>query len=232
MTEPAASAEPTASEPPATPDNEARDDQARDDEARDKEAGSGGRGLAAAVLGCVAGAGLAIFAATRVWAVAVTERPGLPELREQTTGAAAQGWIIALAVVALGGAGALLATRGGLRRGLGVLLMPVGAGLAVAAIAARSGLDVGAAGAGSIVWPAVCVIGSALIVLGGLGAARRGHRWPAMGSRYERGTAPSPLAQPGGPSEPSAAAGLKPDVTATDTRAAWDALDRGDDPTA
>ncbi|MFG1606372.1 Trp biosynthesis-associated membrane protein [Actinoplanes sp. NPDC049265] len=194
-------------------------------------AGRGGRGLGAAVVGCLAGAGLAIFAATRVWAVRVTERPGLPELRETTTGAAAQGWLIALGLVALGGAAALLATRGVVRRGLGVLVVLAGMGLAVAAVVGRAGLDAGEAGAGAVVWPAACVIGAALIVVGGLSAARRGHRWPSMGSRYERSKAPSPHAEPGGASEPSAAAGLKPGVTGTDTRAAWDALDRGDDPT-
>nr|WP_285681411.1 Trp biosynthesis-associated membrane protein [Actinoplanes sp. NBRC 103695] len=196
---------------------------------------AGGRGLASAVLGCVAGAGLATFAATRVWAVAVTERPGLTDLRETTTGAAAQGWIVALALVALAGAGALLATRGGVRRGLGGLLVLVGVGLAVAAVTGRAGLDPGEAGTGSIVWPAACVAGSALIVLGGLSAARRGHHWPAMGSRYERTKSPSPHARPGEPTGPSHAAGPESDVTApgsrVDTRAAWDALDRGDDPT-
>jgi hypothetical protein len=160
----------------------------------------------------------------------VTPRPGLSSLRETTTGAAAQPWTVALAVVALGGAGALLATRGVLRRGLGGLLTAVGAGVAVAAIAARASLGSGAG------WAAACVVGAALIAAGGLSAARRGHLWPAMGSRYERTTVPPPQAQPGAGSEPSAAAGPGRPVTGTDprvdTRAAWDALDRGDDPTS
>jgi hypothetical protein len=187
-----------------------------------------GRGLGVAVVACLAGAGLAIFAATRTWAVTVTPRPGLPSLRETTTGAAAQPWTVALAVVALAGAGALLATRGVLRRGLGGLLMLVGAGTAASGIAGRLGLD-----AGGFLWPVACVLGAALIVWGGLAAARRGHLWPAMGSRYERSKVPPSEREPGAGPEPSAAAGLSRPVTdpAVDTRAAWDALDRGDDPT-
>jgi uncharacterized membrane protein (TIGR02234 family) len=195
-----------------------------------------GRGLAVSVAGCVAGAGLAIYAATRTWAVTVTPRAGLPELRESTTGAAAQPWTVALAVVALAGAGALLATRGVVRRGLGVLLMAVGAGVAASAIVARAGLDPGAAGAGATAGPIACVCGAAAVVWGGLSAARHGHLWPAMGARYERSRVPMAGGQPGAGSEPSSAAGSSRPVTPpdprVDTRAAWDALDRGDDPTS
>ena len=185
--------------------------------------------LVHAVVACLAGAGLALYAATRVWSVAVTTRPGLPDLRSSTTGAAAQPWLLALAVVALAGTGALLATRGVLRRGLGGLLIAVGAGVAVAAITARAGLTGGA----SIAGPIACVLGGALIVAGGLGAARRGHEWPAMGARYERRAVPSSGAGPAARSEPSAAAGLPASAgpSSADNRAVWDALDRGDDPT-
>jgi len=192
-------------------------------------AGDRGRGLGAAVLACVAGAGLTIFAATRTWTVTVTPRPGLPALRETTTGAAAQPWTVALALVALAGAGALLATRGVVRRALGGLLVLVG--IAAAASAVTTGLP-------AYLWPAACVAGAAMVVWCGLSAARRGHTWPAMGSRYERGKAPTPAAGAGEGHAPRAAAGSSRPVTdgshpdpRTDPRAAWDALDRGDDPT-
>jgi hypothetical protein len=170
-----------------------------------------------------------------------------------------------------------------------VLLMIVGAGVALAAIIGRAGTDAGAAGAGAAVWPIACVLGGALIVLAGLGAARRGHTWPVMGARYERrpvpssadgvaaGSGPSPAAGPGGAPErgpavgsggapavgPAAGSGGAPapgpanaahdaadgagaiaatgpepgarverTIAPVDTRAVWDALDRGDDPTA
>jgi hypothetical protein len=185
---------------------------------------AGRRGLGLAVAACVAGAALAIFAATRTWVVTVTPRPGLPELRTTATGASAQPWIAALAVVALAGAGALLATRGVVRRGLGVLLVLVGAATAVAAIVARAALG------GGDLWAGAGILGAASIVVGGLGAARRGHLWPGMSSRYERTTVPGSDDGVGGGSEPFEDAGSSRPVT-HDTRAAWDALDRGEDPT-
>ena len=179
-----------------------------------------GRRLAYAVLLCAAGAGLAVYGVTRTWSEIVTARPGLSSLRDARTGADLEPWVIGLALVALAGAGALLATRGLLRRSLGGLLALVGAGVAAGAVAGRAGLDVGAAGSGATVWPVACVLGGLLIVLGGLWAARSGHEWPAMGARYERrGAAEAPVTDA--------------DVDQrVDTRAAWDALDRGDDPTA
>jgi hypothetical protein len=85
-------------------------------------------------------------------------------------------------------------------------------------------------------------VGGGLIVFGGVGAARRGHSWPSMGSRYERRTVPPPPARLGDGARPSAAAGpnrtqdpadadQRAEVRPVDTRDAWDALDRGDDPT-
>jgi hypothetical protein len=218
--------------------------------------------LSHAAIACLAGAGLALFGATRVWSVQVTPRRGLSELRTAATGVDAQPWLIALALIALAGAGAMLATRGAVRRGLGVLIMAVGVGVAVVAVAGRAGTDAGAAGAGATVWPIACVLGGALVVLAGLGAARQGHRWPVMGARYERRpvprsadrlddhSGPSPAAGPdagagsGGAAEPGdrpvehggradggLAAGGATEAP-VDTRAVWDALDRGDDPTA
>ena len=178
-----------------------------------------GRRLGSTVLLCAAGAGLAVYGVTRTWSEVVTARPGLSSLRDTRTGADLEPWVIGLALVALAGAGALPATRGLTRRLLGGLLTVVGAGVAAGAIAGRAGLDVGSAGAAATFWPVVCVLGGLLIVLGGLSAARSGHQWPAMGARYERrGVAPADAEQ----------AGVDQRV---DTRAAWDALDRGDDPT-
>lgn len=194
------------------------------------------RSFGLALAGCLAGAGLALYAATRTWSLRVVDRPGLPELRSATTGADRAPWLVGLALVALAGAGALLATRGLVRRLLGGLLALVGAGVAVAAIAARAGLDVGRAGGGGTFWPVACAIGGALIVGAGLAAARHGRSWPVMGSRYERSTAPATPAEPGDRSGPLAASGLergetRDQETRDDTRAVWDALDRGDDPT-
>ena len=184
-----------------------------------------------ALLACLAGAGLAAYAATRVWSLQVTARPGLSDLRTARTGADVEPWLIGLALVALAGTGALLATAGRVRRGLGVLLILVGAGIAAGAVLGRAGLDTGRAGAPGTLWPIACALGGAIVAVGGLTAARHGHRWPRMSARYERRTVPATQPRPGGGSRPSPAAGPDARTAPVDNRAAWDALDRGDDPT-
>jgi uncharacterized membrane protein (TIGR02234 family) len=172
------------------------------------------------LLSCLAGAGLALYGVTRVWSVHVTARTGMSDLRTVRTGADVAPWVIGLALVALAGTGALLATSGWARRTLGGLLALCGAGVAAGAIAGRAGLAPGGAGAGAALWPVVCVLGGAIIAVGGLTAARQGHRWPGMSARYDRAA----------PRKSPAPAVNKP--PALDHRTAWDALDRGDDPTA
>lgn len=169
------------------------------------------------VVACLAGAGLALYAVTRVWSVRVEQRTGLSDLRAEQTGAESQPWLIGLALVALAGAGALLATRGRVRRGLGVLLTLIGVGIAAGGVLARVTLDAGDAGAAAAIWPVVSVLAGAVVAAGGVLAARHGHLWSAMSARYERGGVPSG----------SAPAAPAPE----DNRSLWDALDRGDDPT-
>jgi uncharacterized membrane protein (TIGR02234 family) len=199
------------------------------------------RSYALALLACLVGAGLASYAVTRTWSLLVVQRTGLTDLRTVRTGADVEPWVIGLALVALAGTGALLATRGVVRRGLGVLLALAGVGVAAGAVIGRAGLDIGRAGAGGTLWPVACALGGAIIAVGGLTAARHGHRWPAMSARYERGTSAASTHQPGAGSGPSAAAGpgrgespeQNPDTSRpADYRVTWDALDRGDDPTA
>ncbi|MER7443047.1 Trp biosynthesis-associated membrane protein [Micromonospora avicenniae] len=185
---------------------------------RDARAGAGRRELTYAVLLSLAGAGLALWAATRTWSVELTVRPSpLPPERVARTGTGLLPWLSALAVVGLAGGGAVLATRGRVRQFLGGLLTLLG--LAVA-IGGGYGLAAGFEGAVSRQWPALCLVGGLLAGAGGLLTALRGRAWPAMGARYERparsGAAPSGAAGP---------------VTGRRTTEAWDALDRGEDPT-
>jgi Tryptophan-associated transmembrane protein (Trp_oprn_chp) len=205
------------------------------------------------LLACLAGSGLALYAVTRPWWVVVTSRAGLPALHAERTGADAAPWLIGLALVALAGTGALLATAGRWRRALGVLLVLVGAGVTAGAIAARVSAGTGGAGAGGTVWPVACGLGGAIIVGGGLSAARHGHRWPTMSARYDRQPSPPDLVagrhtgepfpsdpvagrRTGEPFPSDPAAGRRTGESSAepplDRRAAWDALDRGDDPTA
>ncbi len=188
-----------------------------------------GRRLLAYTVGCcLAGAGLALFALSRVWSVQVTARPGLSDLRTARTGGGELPWLPALALVALAGAGALLATRGTARRAVGVLLAVVGVATAVGTVAARAGLDPGAAGAGATLWPVACVLGAAAVTVGGWWTVRHGHRWPAMGARYERPATRRATAAETRAASPEPAAVDQPRA---DTRDVWDALDRGEDPT-
>lgn len=170
---------------------------------------AGRRGLAYAVLLCLAGAGLALYAATRTWSVEVTVRPApLPELRTDHRGAA---WIAPVAVVGLAAAGALVATRGAARRAVGVLLVFIGAGLA---LGGGQGLPE------ARLWPALCLLGGVVVAVAGGLTVIHGHTWPAMGARYERGR--------DAPSDRPAPAVQDGPVASTQ---AWDALDRGEDPT-
>lgn len=156
-----------------------------------------------AIILCLVGAGLALYAATRTWAVDVTVRPApLPELRTPHDGGP---WLSALAVVGLAGAGAVVATRGQMRRAVGVLLTGVGLALTV-------GGALGLRDSGG--WPTLCMIGGiAVLTAGGMTVTKAGS-WPQMGARYRRDR-PAPAAQDG----------------SVASAQAWDALDRGEDPT-
>ncbi|WP_433302748.1 Trp biosynthesis-associated membrane protein [Actinoplanes sp. CA-030573] len=184
------------------------------------------RSYALTLAACLAGAALSLYAITRTWSIHLTPRPGMSDLREARTGTDLEPWVTGLALVALAGTGALLATAGRLRRALGVVLALAGLGVLIGAIAGRAGLDPGAAGAGGTLWPVACAVGGVIIAAGGVTAALRGHRWPRMSARYDR----KPLAAES--VETVAEPRRERSTTPVDHRAAWDALDRGDDPTA
>jgi Tryptophan-associated transmembrane protein (Trp_oprn_chp) len=173
---------------------------------------------------CVAGAGLALFAATRTWAVEVTPRPApLPALRDARTGGDVVAWLPGLALVGLAGAGAVLATRGLARTAVGGALVLCGAGVLAGAVPH----------AGDGLWPVLCALGGAALAAGGGLTAVRGRGWPALGARYER-RAPDVagsrvLRERAGEEERRALRDRAPGSGGT--VAAWDALDRGEDPT-
>ncbi|MFD2763156.1 Trp biosynthesis-associated membrane protein [Micromonospora eburnea] len=179
-------------------------------------AARGRRELTYAVLLCLAGAGLALWAVTRTWSVELVARGPLPPVRHARTGADLLPWASALALVGLAGGGAVLATRGRVRRLLGGLLTLVG--LAVAA-GGGYGLTADLGGGVSRQWPALVLLGGLIAAVGGGFTALRGGGWPAMGARYERSARPPDPAGAGRP------------VVERGTRDAWEALDRGEDPT-
>ncbi len=176
------------------------------------------RELAAAVLACVVGALLALFAATRVWVEQVhVQSAPLPPLHLRHTGTSEVPWLSALALVALAGAGALLAARGGLRTVLGAVVVLAGLG-----VLAGGGYGMASVAHVRMYWPLACVLAGLLICVAGVLAVARGRTWPAMGARYER---PGPVA-PLSPAEDQVQRiGPSPSDVAM-----WDALDRGEDP--
>ncbi|GAA1758897.1 Trp biosynthesis-associated membrane protein [Luedemannella helvata] len=185
------------------------------------------RALAVAVVASAGAAGLALLAATRTWAVEVTERAApLPPASAVRTGAALAPVIPAFALVALAGAGALLATRA-LGRSVVAALMVASGG----AVVAGAALTMADADAGRRLWPVLCLAAGAVIVAVGAVALRQGGQWPSMGTRYERAPAPVPdgsravRSTQEGRSDPARTPGRR------STGQFWDAIDRGDDPT-
>jgi hypothetical protein len=171
---------------------------------------TGRRGLTISVLSCGVAGAIALLAASRGWGTVTVLRPApLAAVVQQKTGDSWVPALPALSVVAIAGAGALLALKGPLRRVIGGLLTVCGLGCAAAAIV---GLVQGA----DPWWPALATLAGLVIAAAGVQTVRHANSWPAMGARYER---PTPK---------------KTDEKTTGVSKAelWDALDRGEDPTS
>jgi hypothetical protein len=198
---------------------------------------SGGRRqLVAAVVGCVVAASAALFAGTRTWLVETTPRPApQPELVSHLSGGSLVPLLPALGLVALAGAGGLVATRGWARSAVGVLLAAAGLGLVYVerSVLTRPGIALG--------WVVLATVAGIGVAIVGAFTLRNGRHWPVMGARYERARPGQPIgagAPPDGDEGPD-------DRLAEGTRGAeaaigaphdgdtgwWDAIDRGEDPT-
>jgi uncharacterized membrane protein (TIGR02234 family) len=198
---------------------------------------SGGRGrrygpIALALALDLVGAAGALLIATRHWQTITTPRPA-PRRDDilQITGRTVDSAPTALALVALAGVVAVLATRGLVRRVVGGVLVLAGAGLIVRSITAAGSMSATRARSlvrarhvtvdltgvtphvsTSPVWPVLSVVGGVLVLVAGVLIAWRGHRWLAMSARYEA------------PADPA-----RDQARASTTM--WSALDRGEDPT-
>jgi uncharacterized membrane protein (TIGR02234 family) len=178
----------------------------------------------------VVGAGIAAIAAALTWWSADYQDPLTGPLTISVTGGSAVPELVPLALVALAGFGAALATHGTVRRLVGVVLLLCGA-----AITIRAALSIGdqpTALVSSLSRPADAVgdpelhaIGPALGVLGGRLLAAAGiliiAGWGArqrLGAKYD---APA-----------GAATGRAGRAANTDGNDWWKALDAGADPTA
>jgi uncharacterized membrane protein (TIGR02234 family) len=180
----------------------------------------------------VVGAGVALLVSLRDWQTVTTARagraPDVLELGGRTVDAAST----AIALVALAGVVAVLATRGVLRRVVGGLIALAGAGLVWRAVLALSPVSAARARAlvashhktvstsGTVpsvavhsVWPVLSLGCGVLVLASGALIAWRGHRWQVMSARYE--------------ATPEAASDDQAKAAAT----LWRALDEGNDPT-
>lgn len=173
------------------------------------------RGLRAALLGCLLSAALILFGAGRVWAnVAYPDRP------RTVTGSALVGSLTTWGLVALAGVVAVAATRRWGRIPVGGAL--VASGASVAALTADAIRDVEVRVLEDVVlrrltvsptaldltiWPYLTLAGGVLLAATGILVAMRGPRWAGLSAKYDAPAAPK-----------------DGDL--------WDALDRGEDPTA
>lgn len=196
------------------------------------------RGLALGLL--AAGGALVLAAAAAGWVVATASAEGLPAVSVEVTGGAAAPALPALGLLALAGVVGVVATRGRLRRVVGGALAAAGAAVVVVAVstgrspvataraplAEQLGVDaVEPTAVTSSAWWLVAVLGGLLVLGGGALSALRGHRWSALSARYgAAGRADDGRVDAGSPDDGRAGRAAGP-------AQAWDALDRGEDPT-
>jgi hypothetical protein len=182
---------------------------------------TGRRGLLAAVTGCLLSGALVLVFAGRVWGRTTLTAATGARIHASVTGRSVAPALPALGLALLVLAGAVVAVRSWLRRLVGLIVVVVG-GTAVGIgltsrhdVAAALGRHAFAVSHATVhvslsAWAVGTVIAGALAVAAGALTVIAGARWPALGARYE-----TPAARP----------------TADPASAAWEALDRGEDPT-
>lgn len=171
---------------------------------------SGRRELRLALALCLLGSGLVLWAVGQTWVVELDPADlTISGAQTSTPGSDLATAARPLSVVGLAGVLAVAATRRWGRLLVGLVLLGAGTGAALDVVDVLRGGDLPLTSAG---WAWLALAGCVLLVLGGLLVAVRGHRWSGLSASYE---------------PPGAA----PEPPVTD-KGVWDALDRGDDPTA
>ncbi len=187
------------------------------------------RSYAGVLVALGAGAALMFLGYGRTWSTTVVTDPGLPTLTTVQTGRDLAPAGAAMALVALAGIAALVATRRPGRLVTSAVLVlaglvsvyvsgaqgmtttePVSGRIsAVAAVAAVS-----TTATSGMAWWAVAALGGLVVAVAGAVALGTCSTWPVMGGRYERD-----------------ADGTTSAAAVPTTAGAWDKLDRGIDPT-
>jgi uncharacterized membrane protein (TIGR02234 family) len=190
---------------------------------------SGARAYGLTLVGGLVSAAAVSVGMSRPWVNATADVAGLPVIHGSVDGADVAPLAGALGFVLLAAVGAVIATRGWVRRGLGVLVVGCAAVVLAAAVhpgATSSALEQSLSAKGwsggpydatVSAWRGLAGAGALGCLLTGALLARFGGSWPSMGARYDApGTAPPsdayPQAQP----------------TETDL---WRSIDSGHDPT-
>lgn len=172
-----------------------------------------------AALLCLVGSFLVLVGVGREWAhVEVAAGPLTPESTVDVAGRDLAAGVQALGLVGLAGVVAIPATRRWGRVMVGVLLALAGLGVVLSSAGADVVAEAGRVADGEVgqtPWRAVTAGGGVLLCAAGVLVAVRGRGWASLGRRYE---------PPAG--EPTAPAAAAPE------RELWEALDRGEDPTA
>ena len=173
------------------------------------------RELGAAAVLILVGGGAALLASSRAWDTVTVQRAApLGPFSVDVLGRTIAPAVAGLAVVALAGVIALLATRGRARVVMGAVLAVAGGLLAwqsatgfptisdararSLAASARTGVvlergeavDVSTAA----IWPIVALLGALLVIAGGIVVVIRGATWASMSSRYDAPAATVELA--------------------------------------
>jgi uncharacterized membrane protein (TIGR02234 family) len=154
-------------------------------------------------------------------------------IRTSVTGVEVAALAGALGVVVLASFGAVIATRGRMRRALGALIVVSSAVIAYSTLWPPSGLDQVEAGLSALGWAGgtydvatrpwrwLTLAAASLSLAAGAGVLARGHQWATMGSRYD-----APASQAGRADVTGGAD--RGDLTEADV---WHEIDHGRDPT-
>ena len=189
--------------------------------------------LAVALAALVAGGTMCLVFAGRAWGEAAVD-DGLTTTTEQATGRDLLPLAPAVGLLALAAVVAIPATRHVGRSVVGLVLVVAGVATAIGSVrlapelpshvmswASQAGEAAESVHSATAHPAAALLTGAGGLLVAGVGVAvlLRGRTWPAMGRRFDRD------GRAGG--EPKT--DTTPSVSSRDT---WDALDRGDDPTA
>ncbi len=171
------------------------------------------------------------MAVSRPWVEASVHQRGVPTIEASASGADIVPLAGALGVVVLAAFGAVVATRGLVRRALGVLIMVAAASIVAAALRTGSagsqleaeltakGWSGGSYSTADQPWRWVALAAAVLCVVAGAAVAAYGPGWATMGPRYD---APTTAAE-----SPEPARGAE-EMSEADV---WREIDRGRDPT-